>query len=421
MTMSIKQGLILMVLITCSKVAISQDWKDLDTDELFLKARTEAFDGDREVSQEMLKFILISSPDYADVRILLGRTYAWEGERKEAIIEFQLVLKKEPDYKDALNAMIDVLMWDDQYDEALSYANTALKFHPTFEDFLYKKANILKNLERFEDAGMAINQLLLINPASDRGQELRRSIKAAQLRYSTTFTSEVNLFSRTFDPAYTESLSLGRTQKWGSIIARANVSRRFNSTGLQGEVDLYPSLGAGKYAYLNYGYSASSLFPQHRFGAEVYTKLPKSFEGSIGLRHLVFAQNITIYTGTLGWYHRSMWISLRPFITPDKAAGTSISLGVTARRYFSNPSTYLELIGGFGYSPDIRRIQTANGLDANEIYTLNAQRGGVSIQKAFRYNLNASLGYTLVRQELSFDVNNFVFIHSLTGSINYKF
>jgi len=411
------------ILLALSLGANGQEWKNLDTDELFEMARDEAFNGNRPTARQMLYHILESSPNYADVRILLGRTYAWDGERSRAKGAFQTVLDQEPENQDALNAMIDVQMWGEEYEAALATVSIALQQYPTFEDFLYKKASILNDLQQYEEAISTLNQLLLINRASQRAHDLRLAIEVAQQRYAVTLQTGVDVFSRTYDPAFYSALAISRSNSWGSSIARFNFARRFQTTGIQGEVDLYPKIARGVYGYLNYGFSQSDLFPIHRVGAEVFTKLPKSFEGSVGLRHLIFSQDnqITIYTGSLGWYHKSMWFSLRPFITPDARAGTSVSLGLTTRRYFSNPLNYIGLSGGVGYSPDIRTIQSGQGFTTEEIFTLKAQRFGISGQHTIKNNLSGSLNFDFVHQELSFDLDNYVWITSVVGTLSYRF
>ncbi|MEQ9306647.1 MAG: YaiO family outer membrane beta-barrel protein [Marinoscillum sp.] len=416
----------ILILIFASIGAIAQEWKDLGTDELFEKARNEAFDGNRVQAREMLNHILASSPDYADVRILLGRTYAWDGKRDQAKAEFQKVLDKDPDYQDALNAMIDVLMWDDAYKIALSTVNRALETYPNFEDFIYKKASILNKLEQYDEAMNTVNQLLVVNPNNERALQLQETIKTTRQRYTLSFKMGADYFDRDFSKfAVSSSIQLGRRNDWGTSIARINFARRFESTGLQGEIDLYPRIANGVYGYLNYGFSNSFLFPDHRFGAEVFSSLPKSLEASLGLRYMIFGpeNDVLIYTGSLGWYHRSMWFSVRPFITPDDRAGTSVSVGFNVRRYFSNPDTYIGLTGGFGYSPDIRTLQSSTGFepDTEEIFTLRAQRIGITGQKLLKYNLFVTLDIDLAHQELSYDVGNYMWITSVLGNISYRF
>lgn len=420
--MHIKKIFLLIFVSSLCIKAYAQEWKNMGVDELFQAARKEAFDGSKKKSREMLQYILDKSPGYADVRILLGRTYAWDGMREQAKEQFSIVLKEDHDNQDALNAMTDVLMWDDDYNNALETVNSGLKHYPNFEDFLYKKASILKNLDQEENAMVVINQLLQINPGSERGNSLRESIKIAQQRYSLGATGTYEYYSPTgTNPAYYAAISLGRSNDWGSSIGRINYSNRFGTEGLQGEVDLYPRIAPGVYAYLNYGFSKSNLFPDHRFGAEVYTKLPKSTEGSLGLRYLVFSPTkVTLYTGSIGLYYKSIWLSLRPFITPDKNTGTSVSFSLTLRRYFNNPETFLSFVGGMGYSPE-NILQSSSGFGNDAIYTLKSQRLGLGFQKLLAYNLIATISADFAHQELTYDVGNYMWITSLQAGIIYKF
>lgn len=403
--------------------ATAQEWKSLDSDALFLEAREEAFNGKREQAREKLRFILEKSPNYHDVRILLARTYAWDGDRKTAIAELTIVLNENSRHEDALSAMIDAYSWDDQPKMALQTAETALKTYPNSEDFLLKKANMQQDLGEDEDAMNTVNQLLLINPANEAAIALRESLSVSGQLYAAGAYLSYQVYSvDAYDPALFASLQLRRTNNWGSSIIRGNYSHRFGESGVQGEIDLYPRIRPGMYAYLNYGYSASNLFPNHRIGAELFSKLPKSTEGSLGLRYLIFdtSTKVTIYTGSFGVYYRSFWFSFRPYITPDKDAGTSVSYNLTARKYFSNPETYLTVTAGIGYSPE-NILQSSSGLSADQIFVLNSQKIDVGFQKALRNKWLIIGDINLAHQELSFDVGNFMWIITTQAGVNYKF
>ena len=418
----IARWLVFASLLTTFIQATAQEWKSLGVDDLFAVAREEAFDGKRQEAREKLLHILESSPNYAEVRILLGRTYAWDGKYQEAIDQLKQVVASDPNNIDGINALTDAYQWSDDYESALQTANMGLRLQSSSNDFLYKKASALNSLERYQEAMTVINQLLAINPSDERATSLRNTIQASKQRYTTSASVGIDVFNnKNYDPAYYASLQLGRSNDWGSSIARLNYSYRFNTSGVQGEIDLYPRIAKGLYGYLNYGFSNSSLFPDHRLGAEIFSRLPKSMEASLGLRYLLFSPNdIFIYTGSFGIYHKNLWISLRPFITPDKAAGTSVSVGTTIRRYFGNPEDYLELNGGIGYSPEIRLLQSTEGLATNDIYTLQSQRVGVGFQKYLRYNLNCSVNASFAHQELSPAVG-YVWITSLVGRIAFRF
>lgn len=400
----------------------AQDWKSLGTDDLFDLARKNAFNGKREEAREVLRYILEKSPDYSDVRILLGRTFAWDGQRDAARKQFQIVVGKEENL-DALNAWTDVEMWDDQYAEALVVADRGLRSFPNDEDLLYKRASILNALGKQEDALLTLNKLLSIDPAHEKGTALLKSIKLSSMKYTAGVSYGLDVFSRTFDPAHYASAQIGRTNSWGSSILRFNYANRFNTHGLQTEIELYPKIANGVYAYLNYGISNTDLFPKHRAGGEIYTKLPKSFEASAGVRYLYFDSEtkVSIFTGSIGWYVKNYWFSLRPYITPDKQSGTSASASFAMRRYFKDADTWVGFSTGVGFSPDLRRIQTSSGLTSDAIYLLRAQRVGISLQKLLKRNFLFNTSFDLNRQELIFDKGNYVFISSITVGWRKKF
>ena len=125
------------------------------------------------------------------------------------------------------------------------------------------------------------------------------------------------------------------------MIVRANYANRFREDTAQYEIDAYPRLAKGLYAYVNYGYSSHRFFPKNRVGGELYANLPHGVELSGGFRWLQFeSSEVTIYTGTIAKYQGNYWISLRPYITP-KSEGTSQSYNLTVRRYFGGPDNYL--------------------------------------------------------------------------------
>lgn len=156
------------------------------------------------------------------------------------------------------------------------------------------------------------------------------------------------------DPWHEASLTLRRRTSAGTIIGRANYANRFSRDGVQLEADAYPVLGEGRYAYLNVGYSDSGLFPEWRFGAELYSSLPSSWEASLGLRHLRFEDfDLTLYTGSIGKYYGNYWFSLRPSARMNEGS-LSGSATLTGRRYFADPDEYIGAQVGYGSAPSER-------------------------------------------------------------------
>jgi YaiO family outer membrane protein len=398
------------------------DTAKFGTDELFMMAREKAFNKQHEEARLLLRMILQRSPSYFDVRILLGRTYAWDGKYDSARIELKHVLIEDPSHKDALNALVDVELWSEEYTQALERVETALRYYPSDEELLLKKARALKNLGRDIEALNTLNQLEDIHPSAQGINSLRQEIDTKTILNGLGINYAADLFSDTFDPMQYMYLQYSRRTPYGSLFGRLNYSHRFQSDGSQIEFDFYPKISDGKYGYFNYGFSTSSLFPKHRLGAEYYTNLPARFEGSLGFRYLFFGpgSSVTIYTGTLGYYYRSYWFSLRPYFTPG-TSGVSKSVSLTMRYFFGDVEDYFSVRLSAGFTPDERRIQTDLDLNKTEIYYLNSQTAGFGIQKAIgtRYLLIATFDYT--NQEKSFDPGQYLKMYSFSMGVRWKF
>jgi hypothetical protein len=147
-------------------------------------------------------------------------------------------------------------------------------------------------------------------------------------------------------------VELSKKFSFGSVIARLNHAERFGESGDQWEVDAYPGLGKGRYAYLNFGKSSASIFPETRYGAQIYQNLPHGWELSVGMRRLEFtSSNVNIYTGSIGKYRGNYYYTLTPYVTPGNG-GTSASGALMMRKYFATADQYLELRGTYGQVPE---------------------------------------------------------------------
>lgn len=393
----------------------------LDSDELFFNARFLAFNGMRDSARVLLKIALKKSPDYSDIRILLARTYAWDGRRDEARKELKIVLSKQPNYMDAISALIDVELWDDQPVEALKICNAALRKSPNDEDLLLHKAKVLRDMDMDNEALITLSILEDINPSNMEVPKIRESIKSEFILQGVSVNETYDWYSHTYDPTHLAYLQYNRSTYFGSVIARVNLRHRGTKDGIQGEVDAYPRIINGVYAYVSYGFAgtSSALFPMHRAGLEVFFKLPSRFEGSFGARYLNFGpgSDVTIYTGTIGYYYRDYWFSLRPFVIPSSVS-FSRSLSFTTRYYYDGiAEEYLSAKIGAGFSPDERNYDPTNG----NVYLLKAQSFGIGWQKPIGiYSLlTANVDYT--NQELAFSPGSYVAGYSVSVGYRYKF
>ncbi len=356
--------------------ALSQDKPNSDLQ--FQEARTKAFDGKYTDARLLLSQILSRQPGYTDAAILMGRTYAWEGKFTNARAELQKVLAADPDNQDAINALIDVGLWSENPDEAITYANIGLNYYPNFEDFLLKKAKALIQKDALDEAAVELNRLLTINPANEEALRLLQSLKKKARRNFVGVQYYLSLFDNGTNPWHLVSAEYGRVTRRVTVIGRLNYANRNNQSGYQGEIDAYPILGKGTYAYLNAGYSPDTLlFPRTRFGAELFQKLPKDFEISGGVRILNFPRlHIILYTASLSKYYRDFLFTVRGYAS-FQPGNVTPTVQASIRKYFNNGDSYIMLTLSKGTVPAIAPFASQD-----ELQRLSSSRVAIDFQKA---------------------------------------
>lgn len=371
-------------------------------DTSFLNARELAFNGKREMARDTLKLILTKYPNYADVRNLLAKTYSWDSQYDEARKHFNHILSKEKDNKEVWVAAINNEFYSDSYATALGLSNKALLTLHEDTDILALKEKAIEYLNKKEE------------PKEEEDSEPKNAISVS---------TSLDLFDIVYDEMFYSSISYKRATKFGSIIPKINFSNRFETSALQFEVDMYPKLIKNFYAYLNYGFSSASIYPDHRIGGEIYASLPKSLEASAGFRHLIFDNSTaTLITGSIGWYTGNYYFTLRPYITPAKNRETSVSGNIKARRYFKNKDNYLGVSASFGYAPELRQLRDNNVLLSETLLFIESASLSVEYQftpSKYINPIGGTLGVT--RQELVFDPGSFFWAISTGISYQFKF
>ena len=231
--------------------------------------------------------------------------------------------------------------------------------------------------------------------------------------------SNVDVYSEVFDPMQYYTLKYVRQTKFGSIHSKLNVSHRFASTGTQFEVDAYPRIIPGLYAYLNFGFSDSFLYPDIRYGAELHKSLPLSLEASLGFRALKYSSTTNIYTGSLAWYTGNSYWSFRVYVTPGEPKASK-SGTLTYRKYRKDANNYLSIDAGMGFSPDIYRFDFEG--NENTIINLKSQKLNFGYFFTSKNNKNYwGVQSGVYHQEISFDPGNYFWIYSLSLSWEIKF
>jgi YaiO family outer membrane protein len=357
------KGLLVITILSCLSPAVTGQAEG--NDELFDRARQLAFNKQRREAREVCAVILEKNPDYFDARILLGRLHSWDGNYEIARKELQRVVEARPAYADARDALIDVEIWSDNPREALRLCDEGLGSEPNNETFHYKRARALNNLHHVDEAIAAAKKALEINPEYKEAKLMLDRLQDSETLYRAKVEYSYDAYDRTLDPWQQVSVSLSRYMPFGSLIGRINQARRFGETATQFEVDSYPRIRKGTYAYVNVGFSSSPVFPKVRYGAEVYQKLPAGFDASIGFRRLHFTSTkVMIYTGSVGKYYGNYLFQFHPFITPS-SVGSSFSGNFVVRRYFEDAENYATLSFGAGTAPD----QKYTSLDLIRLYS----------------------------------------------------
>lgn len=388
-------------------------------DTSFETARKLAFNDQRKQAQDTLVHILTKYPNYSDIRTFLATTYSWDGNYKKARKEFAIVIENDSKNKSNWVAAIKNELWSDSHYDAIEMANKALQIFPEDSEIMLLKASAKENTNNQLEALKIVETILEKNPEDTKAQDFKNSLNQSLRTNSVGLRSAVDIYSEVFDPMQFHTLKLSRLTKYGSVIAKVNYNRRFNENGTQFEVDLYPKIAKGLYAYVNFGIADSFLFPDIRYGAELHQSLPHSLELSLGFRALQFSTTTTIYTGSLGWYTGNNYWSIRPYLTPGDG-GLSTSGALNYRRYRSNADNYLGMTFSMGFSPEIYQFKVEG--NENTIINLQSQRFNVGYYFTTNKNRNAwGAQFDITHQEISFDPGNYFWIYSFTLSWDLKF
>ncbi|MBC7921164.1 MAG: YaiO family outer membrane beta-barrel protein, partial [Ferruginibacter sp.] len=353
-----------------------------DLEAQFREARSLALAGKYPEARLLLNRIVGQQPAHSDAVILTGRTYAWEGKFADARAQLQPVLAVDPANQDALNALIDTELWDGNPDQAIRHADAGLGYYPNSEDFLLKKAKALLAQQKDEAAAVELNRLLTVNPANQEALQLLQTLRNTALRNFAGLRHYLTLFDNGTRPWHLASAEYGRIIRRVTLIGRLNYARRpdessSQQSGYQAEVDAYPILGKGTYAYLNAGYSeALRLFPETRFGAELFQKLPKGFEVSAGGRRLNFPDlRITLYTASLSKYYRDYLFVVRGYGSFQSGHFTPTVL-FSVRKYFHGPDDFATLTVNNGTVPGVFILASSQ-----QLQQLNSSRVALDFQK----------------------------------------
>lgn len=401
--------------------ALTPGWSQLayngDPDQSFFTARDLAFDGQRTAARDTLSQILTKYPDYSDVRNLLASTHSWDGNYEIAREHFNRITSVNRKNKEAWVAAIKNELYAREYYLALGLSNKALVYLPDDPIILVLQEKAMSDLEQSQEKKKIEKPLAAVYETAIDSAET----KVLKNRFGMGMSFEI--FDVAYGPMIYSHIEYRRETMAGPVIPRINYSNRFETHGVQYEVDFYPKFSKMFYGYLNYGFSNSPIYPDQRVGAEIHANWPKSMELSIGMRHLNFgASSANIITGSVGLYKGNYYYSLRPYLAPSSSGQMGLSASLLARRYFRDGENYLGVNAVIGYSPELKQLRDGDELLAESLLYIESQQLLFEYQFSSKRHPNiyrGNLGVT--RQELVFDSGNFFWSISAGLTCQVKF
>ncbi|MDD7914480.1 YaiO family outer membrane beta-barrel protein [Polaribacter ponticola] len=410
----------MVILFTVNPINAQDKVFEGNPDTAFKVARELAFNGKRAQAQDSLRFILTKYPNYLDIRAFLASTYSWDGNYVKARKEFSRVLESNNKRKTDWIAYIKNEQYAEKYYKALELSNKSLSIFPGDPDLLQLKAKSELNRGNRTEALTTINEALKLHPNNQGVLDYKRSLETS-LQFNTIgINYSMDIYDKNDrDNMYYSTLSYSRQTKYGSINTKVNYSNRFQTDNYQLEIDLYPKITKGLYAYVSGGWSESSLNPSQRYGFELFKSLPKSFEASLGFRWLKFSSETTIYTGSLGWYTGNSYWAFRTYITPG-SPGTSKSGTLIYRKYRSDAENYFTVEAGLGASPALDRF--IPGFTGKEVFDLDSQKLVVGYYFSTKNKKNAwGFNASVFREEKPFAKGEYFLYTSVGISYAVKF
>jgi YaiO family outer membrane protein len=334
------------------------------------RARGLAVAGQRGEAIKLLEESLTLSPGNSDLRVLLGTVLSWEERYDEAREKLDAVLTDSPTHGDALPASINVELWSGHPDRAEALARRGLRQRPTDASYLLARVRALVALKRSTEARDVLERLLAIEPRNEPALELRSALNARLRLWQVRVGGSYETFSDRRVAWRDAQASVSRMTPVGSVIVTGARAERFGLTDSQFELEIYPRLRPGTYAYVAGAYSPDArLYPEYRYAADLYQSLGAGFEGSAGFRRLGFARTVNIYVGSLSKYYGPWLFTGRLFATPNSDAA-SRSVHASVRRYFGEGGSHV----GFRYGRGAWRDEL---LTVNDLEVLESDTGTV--------------------------------------------
>lgn len=140
---------------------------DLNYEELFFRARDEAFEGNYETARTILRRVLRDSPNYYDAWLLSGRTFAWESEYSRALNRYNEVLRRNPDLLETYEAIADLYFWQNNPVMGIDITGTGLDINENHVPLIFRRARAYNQAGETVEANIWVEKGLGIEPENE--------------------------------------------------------------------------------------------------------------------------------------------------------------------------------------------------------------------------------------------------------------
>ncbi len=353
---------VLLIVLLCAPVPLRSEQG------VVAEARAVAAAGDHARAIALLQEFVLGAPGDDDARVLLGTVLSWAGRYDEARVQLAPVLDRRPTQDDALMASINVELWSDHFERADALARTGLEQRPADPRYLLARARALVALDRPADARLVLEQLHAIDPGNAPANALRQGLKAGLRLWQIRTGVALDSFNDNRAAWHEAQFGVSRTTAMGPVSLKAWRADRFGLHDQQVELEAYPQIRPGTYAYVAAAVSPDAiLYPRYRYAADLYQRLGAGFEGSAGMRRLGFGNGVNVYVGSLSKYFGRWMATGRTFITPE-AASRARTYHASMRRYVGDEGTWVAVRYGKGASrEELRTLNDFETLDSSVI------------------------------------------------------
>jgi YaiO family outer membrane protein len=304
----------------------------------------------------------------------------WGGDLAAARGRANEVLEQDSSNLGARKLLVDLELSEGNPTRALELCNEALELVPSDPQLVTRKQTLARLMVQGESSAASA----AADGAPSVGERVASMVEERQRsrpdrpesdeveRRGVRYRAMTEYVLQTFDKDYSEwrqaTIALERETARGSIIGRVGYYNRFADSAGLFEIDWYPIIRTGTYAYLNAGVSTQDHLPDYQLAAEIYQALPFNLEGSLGLRQVHFSSTANTVTASMGYYVGNYWFLVRPLVTLD-SGDSSTSWVLRGRRYFEDEEEYVTLTFAHGSSlesdtatQDLFELDTTGGL-----------------------------------------------------------